>query len=100
MKKIITIIIILIMFSLSANEWIKVGDRDYKLFKIYPEKNIVVADGFYDIVVEDGEVISMIHLGGLGAYFYYAGEKQNITLEDEAIERLIVQCFGEPEEEE
>ena len=100
MRKIILVLLVVFAIGLCADEWVKINDRDYKLFKIYPELNIVVSDGYYDIVIEDGEIVSMTHLGGLGNYFYYAGEKQNIRITQAMIDSLTVQCYGEPIEEE
>jgi len=100
MKKIILIALVLFAFTLFADEWINVNGKDYKLVRIDTEQGIVIADGYYDIVIEDEEVVSMTYLGGMGNYFFYTGENQNVTLTQEMIDSLTVQIYGEPVVEE
>ncbi len=82
MKKLL--LILGVVFFLYSFEWVNVNSKDYKLVKIDTIQGIVVADGYYDVI--NDSIIN--YLGGAGNYFFYTGQKKNITLTDEMIDNL------------
>ena len=89
MKTIIIIAIILFCLLLSADEWIKVKDKDFKITKIDTLQCIVVTDGYYDIKFTEKDTI-ITYKGGLGQYFFYEDNDNNtkIILPKEMKKRL------------
>ena len=72
-----------------------VNGRDYNLVKINTEQSTVVSDGYYDLVANEDGTTSMTYLGGSGNYFFYAGIKKNIELNQEDIDALNPIVEGE-----